>query len=268
MNHPVSTKEIAMSNAVTLFKFDSQDVRVVADEHGEPWFVGKDVCEALGYKNPNDAMNDHCRGVAKRYPISDSLGRMQDTRVLSEPDVMRLMTSSTLPAAQAFERLVFEDILPTIRKTGSYTVKPAAEKPTAIPPSKEFRALFGIARLIGLDKNAAAIAANQGVVKLTGTNVLQLMGTTHLEAANQETQWFTPTELGQRIQTSARGFNLLLAEAGLQMKRGDVWEVTEAGKEFARLYDTGKKHGSGVPIQQIKWSPAVLPLLGAEKEAA
>ena len=124
------------------------------------------------------------------------------------------------------------------------------------------------ARALGLDKNAAAISANQVVAKLTGTNVLQLLGHTHIEAEDQENQYFTPTELGKRIGTSARGINLLLAEAGMQLKRGEVWEVTDAGREFARLYDTGKKHGTGVPITQIKWAPSVLPLLGSEKEAA
>ena len=108
-----------MSNIIP-FYFENKSIRVVTDENGEPLFVGKDVCQALGFSNPNDAMKDHCRGVAKRYPIADSLGRMQETRVLSEPDVLRLIVNCTLPAAAAFERLVFEEILPTIRKTGSY----------------------------------------------------------------------------------------------------------------------------------------------------
>lgn len=108
-----------MSNVIP-FYFENKSIRVVTDENGEPLFVGKDVCQALGFSNPNDAMKDHCRGVAKRYPIADSLGRMQETRVLSEPDVLRLIVNCTLPAAADFERLVFEEILPTIRKTGSY----------------------------------------------------------------------------------------------------------------------------------------------------
>jgi hypothetical protein len=135
--------------------------------------------------------------------------------------------------------------------------------------AKLIPALVRVARLFGCDKNAAAISANQAAQKLTGTNMMQLLGHTHLEAANQDDLFFTPTELGKRLGgTSARGMNLLLAEAGLQMKRNDVWEVTEAGKDFARIYDTGKKHGSGVPIQQIKWSANVLRMLGADKEAA
>ncbi|WP_223291945.1 BRO-N domain-containing protein [Defluviicoccus vanus] len=74
----------------------------------------------LGYANATDAMNRHCRGVAKRYPIVDALGRMQEARILAEADVLRLIVHSNLPAAEQFERWVFEEVLPTIRKTGGY----------------------------------------------------------------------------------------------------------------------------------------------------
>lgn len=117
------------------------------------------------------------------------------------------------------------------------------------------------ARAFGLGKNAAAISANQYVQKLTGVNLLQQLGHTHLQAQNQDSLYFTPTELGKRIGVSARKFNLLLAEAGFQSKRGEDWEVSDAGPDFARIYDTGKRHGSGVPIQQIKWAEQTLPLL-------
>lgn len=144
--------------------------------------------------------------------------------------------------------------------------KIATKTPAMIDAVKLFPPFFKIARLIGCDKQAAAISANQAVLSVSGANVLQLMGRTHMEAENQEALYFTPTELGRRIGTSARGMNLLLAEAGFQMKRGEHWEVTDAGKDFARIYDTGKKHGSGVPIQQVKWSAEVIPALG--KDAA
>ena len=150
---------------------------------------------------------------------------------------------------------------------------PAKAKPTsplkiAVEAAKAFPPLLRAGRLLGLDKNAATIAANNAVFGATQVNLMQLLGHTHLEAENQEAQFFTPTELGRRIGTSARGVNLLLAGAGLQMKRGEVWEATEAGREFCRLYDTGKKHGSGVPVTQMKWSPNVLPLLGEQREVA
>jgi len=256
-----------MSNIVP-FTFDGTDIRALEID-GEPYFVGKDVTEALGYANSSDAIATHCKGIAKRYPLQTAGGK-QELRVLSEPDVLRLIVNSALPAAERFERWVFEEVLPTIRKTGSYTTPKAAPSPVrlAYDAAKAFPPLFRVARLLGCDKNAAAISANQMVRKLTDVNLLEGLGQVHLEAEKQDTQFFTPTELGKRIGASARGVNLLLAEAGMQMKRGDVWEVTDAGREFARILDTGKKHGSGVPIQQVKWSPNVLPLLGPEKEAA
>lgn len=116
---------------VSLFNFRASQVRVVTEDNGTPWFVGRDVCDLLGYTNASKAMGDHCRGVTKRYPILDSLGRTQEARVLSEGDTLRLIVNSTMPAAQEFEAWVFEDVLPTIRRTGSYSMAKAPQQPSA-----------------------------------------------------------------------------------------------------------------------------------------
>lgn len=255
-----------MSNLIP-FQFESTSIRVVTDDNGEPLFVGKDICDALGFTNHNKAMGDHCKGVTKRYPIADGMGRTQDTRVLAEPDVLRLIVNCTLPAAEAFERLVFEEILPAIRKTGSYTAPAAAVVPApTIEAFKLAPLVVRAARALGLDKNAAAISANQAVAKLTGTNVLKLLGHTHLEAENQTALHFTPTELGERLGISGRKFNMLLAEAGLQAKKGEHWVPLAAAEGFYRFMDTSKRHGDGTMIQQIKWAENVLALV--EKAAA
>ncbi|HHW4669561.1 MAG TPA: BRO-N domain-containing protein, partial [Xylella fastidiosa subsp. multiplex] len=120
------TEDHAM-HAITPFQFESHAVRTVVDDHGEVWFVGKDVADVLGYTNHNKALGDHCRGVTKCYPIPDSLGRSRETRIISEPDMLRLIVSSKLPAAERFERWVFEEVLPTIRKTGN---RPALDHST------------------------------------------------------------------------------------------------------------------------------------------
>lgn len=112
--------------AIQTFNFDGATVRTVIDENGDTLFVGKDVCDVLGYTNPAKAMGDHCKGVTKRYPLQ-TLGGMQDLRVLGESDVMRLIIRSKLPAAEKFEVWVFEEVLPTIRKTGSYGAAPARD---------------------------------------------------------------------------------------------------------------------------------------------
>jgi hypothetical protein len=131
---------------------------------------------------------------------------------------------------------------------------------------KLFPPFFRIARLMGCDKNAAAISANQAVAKLTGTNVLALLGQIHIEAENQTALYFTPTELGERMNISGRKFNMLLAEAGLQAKKGEHWTPLPAAEGFSRIMDTGKRHGDGTMIQQVKWAENVLALV--EKAAA
>ena len=114
-----------MSNpTVTPFSFQTSTIRTVTLD-GEHWFVAKDVAEALGYKDPSMATRSHCRGVSKLHPILDSLGRTQEVRIIREPDLYRLIVGSTLPAAQAFEAWVFEEVLPTLHKTGRYTSKDA-----------------------------------------------------------------------------------------------------------------------------------------------
>lgn len=92
-------------------------------EDGKPLFCGADACKALGYKNQSKALNDHCKGVTKRYiPTS---GGKQQANFLTEGDLYRLITHSKLPSAEKFERWVFDEVLPAIRKSGMYGADPA-----------------------------------------------------------------------------------------------------------------------------------------------
>lgn len=97
-------------------------------EQNQVWFCGTDIATILGYKNSQKALNDHCRtnGVTFRSVI-DSMGRTQKAKFITEGNVYRLIARSKLPAAEKFERWVFDEILPTIRKTGSYSTNPAPE---------------------------------------------------------------------------------------------------------------------------------------------
>ena len=106
--------------------FEGKAVRTILSETGEPLFVGKDVCDVLEYQRTSDAIQAHCKGAAIYRPLQTA-GGVQETRMLTLPDVLRLITSSRMPAAEKFETWVFEDVLPTILKTGQYSVKPAAE---------------------------------------------------------------------------------------------------------------------------------------------
>ena len=115
-----------MNELITL-QFENNRCRNVSLD-GVRWWVGKDVCAILGYKNETDALKYHCRGVVKFYPIVDRLGRTQEVRIIGEPDVFRLISGSKLPAAERFEAWIYEDVLPSIQKTGGYAI----EKPESL----------------------------------------------------------------------------------------------------------------------------------------
>lgn len=96
---------------------DFGNVRII-EEDGNFLFCGSDVAKALGYAKPNDAIARHCRATVKRSsPIS---GKMQDINFISEGDVYRLIVHSKLPSAEQFEKWVFDEVLPSIRKNGGY----------------------------------------------------------------------------------------------------------------------------------------------------
>ncbi len=97
---------------------DFGEIRTTVDGSGNPMFCGSDVATALGYKEPRKAITRHTKGGTK-YPTLTN-GGVQDLVFIYEPDLYRLLVKSKLPLAQEFERWVFEDVLPSLRKYGMY----------------------------------------------------------------------------------------------------------------------------------------------------
>ena len=101
------------------------EIRVV-EINGEPWFVGKDVAQALGHTNHRKALADHVDAEDKRQEdgvtIRDSIGREQHPTIINESGVYSLILSSKLPTAKRFRRWVTSEVLPSIRKTGGYAL--------------------------------------------------------------------------------------------------------------------------------------------------
>lgn len=87
---------------------------------GKPYFVASDVATALGYTNPRKAVIDHCKGVTKRDTPTSS--GTQSMSYIGEGDLYRLIMKSKLPSAEKFENWVMDEVLPSIRRTGSYAV--------------------------------------------------------------------------------------------------------------------------------------------------
>ena len=107
-----------MDNMVKTFVNEEFGSVRTIEENGKILFCGSDVAKALGYRRPKDAINAHCKGAVKRRLLTN--GGAQEMKMISEGDVYRLISHSRLPSAEKFESWIFDDILPTIRRTGGY----------------------------------------------------------------------------------------------------------------------------------------------------
>jgi len=95
---------------------------------GNPWAVGKDAAKALGYSNTRKALKDHVDTEDKVVTKRDSPGGVQNTTIINESGLYALILSSKLPSAKRFKRWITSEVLPALRKAGSYTVKPAEQR--------------------------------------------------------------------------------------------------------------------------------------------
>ena len=100
--------------------------------NGEPWFVGKDVAERLGYTNTKDALSRHVDSDDKMQGdgvvIRDPIGREQHPVIINESGLYSLVLSSKLPRAKAFKRWITSEVIPSIRKRGMYATAETAEQ--------------------------------------------------------------------------------------------------------------------------------------------
>ena len=107
-----------MDNMVKTFVNEEFGSVRTIEENGKILFCGSDVAKALGYRRPKDAITAHCKGAVKRRLLTN--GGTQEMKMISEGDVYRLISHSRLPSAEKFESWIFDDVLPTIRRTGGY----------------------------------------------------------------------------------------------------------------------------------------------------
>ena len=109
-------------NKIMIFENEEFGKVRTIDEEGKVLFCGKDVACALGYRSAKDAISAHCKGAVKHRTLTN--GGTQELLYIPEGDVYRLIAHSRLPSAERFEKWVFDEVLPTIRKTGGYVDDP------------------------------------------------------------------------------------------------------------------------------------------------
>lgn len=109
-------------NELQLFNFENHEVRSLLI-NSEPWFIGKDVAETLGYTDTNQAIRKHVDDEDKLSRRFDGSGQGREMVIINESGLYCLVLSSKLPSAKKFKRWVTSEVLPALRKTGQYQVK-------------------------------------------------------------------------------------------------------------------------------------------------
>lgn len=253
---------------VVPFDFDGASVRVVMRD-GEPWFVAADVCAVLEHSNVTVALESV--EEYQRAKESLALANGQEVNLVSESGLYALIFRSRKVEAKRFQRWVFEEVLPSIRKTGGYGDRYAIPNNKTAIAAVEFEAYKRVADAFGLSRNAALIAADNAVARDYGISFKEKLQIT-LQADGNEVPMLVSAigaelGIGGGVQKRGKVVNDMLAGMGLQVKSSNgEWMPTEAGAPYAFVAQTGKKHRNGTPVTQVKWRSSIIPLIQAHME--
>ena len=207
-----------MNNELQIFNnSDFGNIRVV-ENSGEPWFVGKDVAEVLGYTNPSKALADHVDADDKlNNETLLSLGQ-RGGWLINESGLYSLILSSKLPTAKKFKRWVTSEVLPTIRKTGSYkTPKQSSDREKAMLKNAQARSAklwLEIAKNTGIQTYKDVCNA-YAAKELAGEDVLPL--------PKVQEKSYSATDIGQMLGVSKAKIGALANKNNMKCDEYGSW---------------------------------------------
>lgn len=174
------------------------------EENGKVMFCGKDVAAALGYKDTVNTLKAHCKedGVAIHHLI-DSMGRKQAAKFISEGNLYRLTAHSSLPSAEKFESWIFDEVLPSIRKTGGYQIPQSS---TDKSHSLEVKEMNARVRMSNQYLKLAAVDTVSPQYKniLVAKSAEILAGEPLLPLPKSEQKMYSATEIGDMFGVTAQ----------------------------------------------------------------
>ncbi|MEM9804674.1 MAG: BRO family protein [Cyanobacteria bacterium P01_D01_bin.56] len=254
---------------IILFNFESHDIRYVGDGVKHEW-VATDICSALNIKNPSQAL-DRLEDDEKGICLNETPGGEQELLTVNEPGMYELVFGSRKPEAKRFKRWLKHEVLPAIRKTGSYTLRKADPTPeVAQLPSRSISEIDEFATVVGkrfgphveescLILNLRRHCPDMEVPQIAATERTSLPSSQALLTATQIAE-----ELGITCKTnsnpSPQGANKLLANLGYQYKvgkgRDSQWTPTEKGEPLCdrKFVDTNSKSDKF----QLLWKASII----------
>lgn len=228
-------------NTPQIFNFEQNEVRTVL-VNDEPYFVGKDVAEVLGYSKPRNAISTHVDEEDKQdAPIQGDLGGKQKMTIINESGLYSLILKSKLPNAKKFKRWVTSEVLPQIRKHGMYATDELLNNPDL---------LIEVATKLKEERTLRLIAEQQ-------VNELQPKADYYDRILNNK-GLVTVSTIAKNYGMSAVSFNKLLHELGIQFNQSGTWllysKFQDKGYTHIEPFDYEDKDGNPQVKTRMKWT--------------
>jgi prophage antirepressor-like protein len=256
---------------LSVFNFNSNQVRIVSVD-GEPWFVARDVLVAAKSSTTVTAMKAMIEeGLGEEFVINKPLltdGGVQETLLVAEAGITFFISRSRTELGKAMNRWIHVEVLPTIRKTGTYSVKPAQG---LMPVNDIKEVMLAVYSHTGINEYllAGAIATEIGKQRPEYKALVESIKQ-DIPGVKVEEKLVRPGKLAELyesktgIKLSAQKMNKLLEDKGLQIKNVDganpSWLPTEEGKEYSQMVlDTAKGHNK--TVQSLQWYPSVIEVI-------
>lgn len=199
--------------------------------NGDPYFVGKDVADILGYSNSRKALADHVDDEDKGVTKCDTLGGAQELTVINESGLYSLILSSKLPAAKRFKRWVTAEVLPSIRRHGMYAIDEIIANPD-----------LGIAALQALKAERKKRIALTAQVAMQTQQIAEMQPkVSYYDLVLSCPDALPITILAKDYGWTAQQMNKFLHEQGVQYKLQKTWLL------YARYQDKGYTHSETYP---------------------
>lgn len=247
--------------SLSVFKFETHEVRTI-NKNGAPWFVAADVAAVLEYSEAS-AMTRHLDADEKGSANLTDRGQEQDFITINESGLYSAILRSRKPEAKRFKKWVTSEVLPSIRKTGSYTAPaaaPDADTAKRIADAQIYTVVGNyMAGIPGVVPGIAHATALRMIQNHTGLDMEQFRRALPAATMQQQASMLNASNVGKLAGLSPRTVNRLLAHMGLQYKnaRGE-WQLTPEGAKHAQAVPYSNQGHSGF---QILWNESIVELL-------
>ena len=228
-------------NEMQVFNYKSSQVRTV-EINNEPWFVLKDVCAVLDLGSAHKVSERLDEDERNQIPLTDSLGRKQETTIINESGLYNVILRSDKPEAKPFRKWVTSEVLPSIRKTGSYALP--KDYPTAL------RALADAEeqklRLLAENQQQAQVIADFEPIRQYVDTILESKGT------------MATSQIAADYGLTAQKLNKILHDGGIQRNVNGQWLLyaKHMGKGYTKSKTIQIIRSEGRPdtIMQTQWT--------------